>query len=262
MSDTPRSAAEEAVFGRRSGASSWALALTLQIGCAVALLALAKARGPTDARRLSETMVEFVAPPPRRHEAPPPPPPAPPAPPPPPRVRPRPVARPQPPLPTPAPPPPTVSEAPPVMTAPGHGAGERVATGHNTDFRGGNVAQGAQGNAPEAPPAPPTPPAPPAQRGPIQLPESGDPPEPASANATPEYPAEARAQGVEATVIATLVINEEGRVMRVIIRRGHPLFDEVVRATLLTWRYTPARVAGEAVEVYWNVRVPFRLEEH
>ena len=258
MSATRRHAAEEAVFGRRGGASSWAVALTLQVGAVLALAVVAKVRGPTHARRLTETMVEFVAPPPRPHDTPPPPPP----PPPPPAARPRPVARPAPRAPTPvAPPPPTVSEAPPVMTAPGHGAGERVATGNNSDFHGGAVAQGAQGNAPEAPPAPPAPPAPAVQRGPIQLPESGDPPEPASANATPEYPPEARAQGVEATVIATLVINEEGRVLRVIIRRGHPLFDEVVRTTLLTWRYQPARVAGEAVEVYWNVRVPFRLEE-
>jgi TonB family protein len=77
---------------------------------------------------------------------------------------------------------------------------------------------------------------------------------------TPEYPSDARAQGVEATVIATVVINEQGRVTRVVIRRGHPLFDDVVRQALMSWRYTPARVAGENVEVYWNVRVPFRLE--
>lgn len=138
----------------------------------------------------------------------------------------------------------------------GPGHGERVHTGGNTGYRGGATQQGAQGNAPPvvAPPAP----APP--RGPIQLPEDGSPPEPNNANAPPEYPPEARAQGVEAMVIATVVINAEGRVTRVVIRRGHPLFDDAVRRALMTWRYTPARVAGEAVEVYWNVRVPFRLE--
>lgn len=146
------------------------------------------------------------------------------------------------------------------MTA-GQGRGhDHVPTGNNTGFRGGETQSGAQGNAPPAPPTPPAPPAPP--RGPMQLPEDGSPPEPLDSNVPPEYPVEARAQGVEAVVIVTVVVNEQGRVTRVVIRRGHPLFDEAVRRALMSWRYTPARVAGEAVEVYWNVRVPFRLEEH
>ena len=256
MSDPPPpspNAAEEAIFGRRRGRSSWVLALSVQVVTVAGLLGLAKLRGPAYARKLTETMVEFTAPPPRPHEQPPPPPPPPPAP------RPRPIVRRAPtPAPT-APPPPRASEAPPVMTAPGHSDhGERVVTGHNTDFRGGAVQHGATGNAPEPAPSPPSPPPRP---GPIQLPENGEPPEPLDSNAPPEYPAEARAQGVEVTVIATVVIDESGRVTRVIIRRGHPLFDEAVRHALASWRYRPARVAGEAVEVYWKVRVPFRLDQ-
>jgi TonB family protein len=147
------------------------------------------------------------------------------------------------------------------MTAGQGSRGDRVPTGNNTAFRGGETRQGAQGNAPaEASPAAPEPAPPAPPRGPIQLPEDGTPPEPLDSNVLPEYPADAREQGIEAVVIATVVISTEGRVTRVVIRRGHPLFDDAVRRALLSWRYTPARVAGEAVEVYWNVRVPFRLQ--
>lgn len=83
MSDPPPpspNAAEEAIFGRRRGRSSWVLALSVQVVTVAGLLGLAKLRGPAYARKLTETMVEFTAPPPRPHEQPPPPPPPPPAP--------------------------------------------------------------------------------------------------------------------------------------------------------------------------------------
>ncbi len=253
------SAAEGALFAKRRGVSSTVIAVALQALTIAGLLVVAKVRGDVRARAPTRTMVEFTAPPPRREEPPPPPPPPPPPLPPTPRPRPRPVARPTP-APAPQTPPPAVNEAPPVMTAGQGSRGDRVPTGHNTDFHGGDTRRGAQGNAPpEAQPAPPAPPAPP-PRGPIQLPEDGAPPEPLASNAPPEYPADAREQGVEAMVIATVVIAADGRVTRVVIRRGHPLFDDVVRRALMAWRYTPARVAGEAVEVYWNVRIPFRLQ--
>jgi TonB family protein len=82
---------------------------------------------------------------------------------------------------------------------------------------------------------------------------------PAGGNRPPAYPEAARASGVEGMVIAKIVVTESGSVGSIEILRGHPAFDDAVRAALRTWRFTPAMVEGRPTSVYRIIRVPFRL---
>jgi TonB family protein len=122
---------------------------------------------------------------------------------------------------------------------------------------------------PVAPPTPPPPPEPkpepkpePAvvKKGPIQLPEDADPPVADDDNPQPEYPEAARAAGTTGEVVLKIVIGESGRVERVQVLRGDPLFADAAVAAVKRWRYTPAKVDGESVSCYRVLRIPFRLK--
>lgn len=152
--------------------------------------------------------------------------------------------------------------APHVLAAQGsgNGGGDEMPVGDNNDFQGGAVGGG--GGAPVAPPTPePEPPvhAATGRRGPVQLPEEAVPPE-ALDRPMPAYPETSRRNGVQAEVVARVVVDEDGAVTAVEILRGHPDFDTLVRDALRRWRYRPATVDGQALAVYQIVRVPFRLE--
>ncbi|MBI5516733.1 MAG: TonB family protein [Deltaproteobacteria bacterium] len=189
-------------------------------------------------------------------------------------------AQPQRPLPPPPPPPPSAPRVarpasrpaaraharsaapPPLLTARGGtgSGGDAVPSGDNTDYRGGDLGGGGASPAPAPEALPDAPEAPVAARPPVQVTEDVEPPVPLGDNRRPEYPAAASRAGVQAVVIARLVIAEDGSVSRVEILRGHPDFDEVVAAALRSWRYRPARSDGRAIAVYQLVRIPFRLE--
>ncbi len=113
--------------------------------------------------------------------------------------------------------------------------------------------------APRAAPPPPPPPPPPRPVVPVQVTEAMTPPIPLETNRAPDYPEHARRTGVQATVIAKIVVNEDGSVGTIEILRGHPELDDVVRETLARWRFHPARLEGRPVMAYRIIRVPFRL---
>lgn len=111
----------------------------------------------------------------------------------------------------------------------------------------------------EAPPPPP-PPRPKAE-GPVQLPEQATPPVAVAGNTPPEYPEEARKAGVQAVVIAKIVIRADGSVASVDVLRGPDIFHAAVKAALITWHYEPARLPdGTAISVFRIVQLPFKLE--
>jgi protein TonB len=155
--------------------------------------------------------------------------------------------------------------APHVLAAQGQGPGngDEMPVGDNNDFQGGVVGNG--GGAVEVPrPAPEPEPEPSVhagtgRRGPVQIPEEAVPPV-AVDRPMPAYPEGARRSGVQAEVVARVVIDEDGSVSAVEILRGHPDFDTLVREVLRRWRFRPATVDGHALAVYQIVRVPFRLE--
>jgi TonB family protein len=77
----------------------------------------------------------------------------------------------------------------------------------------------------------------------------------------PEYPAAARALGVEGTVSLELVVDREGRVVeaRVVRAAGHGFDDSALRA-LRGARFRPALREGQAVRVRMPWTIDFRLE--
>nr|WP_044890178.1 energy transducer TonB [Myxococcus hansupus] len=95
---------------------------------------------------------------------------------------------------------------------------------------------------------------------PINLPESGTPPEPLTSNLTPEYPAEARSKGLEGMVILKGVVGVDGRVSNLKVMRGDEPFASAAMAAAKTWRFKPAIVAGQPTAVFRIFKVPFRLK--
>jgi periplasmic protein TonB len=138
----------------------------------------------------------------------------------------------------------------PLAEAPPPGAGQE-------GFTDGVV--GGTGTAPAAPIVPA--PAPARASGPVHLPENASPVVAKSGNAMPAYPEDARKGGVQGAVVAKLVIGSDGAVKSVEILRGPEVFHAVVKATLLSWRFEPARLPdGTAISVFKLVSLPFKLD--
>jgi periplasmic protein TonB len=107
------------------------------------------------------------------------------------------------------------------------------------------------------PPPPPPPPAPKPQ-GPIRITENVTPPSPV-AMPHPPYPAEAKAAGVEGTVVVRFVVAESGAVLNVQAIRGPADLRAICEATVRTWRFSPARLDGQPVSVIKTAPFRFRL---
>jgi TonB family protein len=79
----------------------------------------------------------------------------------------------------------------------------------------------------------------------------------------PSYPLQARAYGVDASVVVLLRVDETGRVSQVkleeITAPGWG-FEEVVRNTVKQWRFEPARVEGRAVPRVYRRTLTFEAE--
>ncbi len=77
----------------------------------------------------------------------------------------------------------------------------------------------------------------------------------------PTYPEVALRQGIEkATVIFQVVIDRHGRVKRPQVLRCTPPgrgFEEPAVKAVKKWRYEPAQVDGDPVDVYFTVEVTF-----
>lgn len=133
-----------------------------------------------------------------------------------------------------------LSEAPPT---------DQGQTGYLTGVVGGT------GTGEYAPPPPPPPPPP----KPKVISKPSQPIKDANFQ-MPEYPRAARRAGIEATVIARIHVRADGNVAKVEILEGPEVFHEAVREALMTWHYTPARLAdGTPTSDTHIVRVPFKL---
>jgi protein TonB len=111
--------------------------------------------------------------------------------------------------------------------------------------------------------APPPPPPPvirqkPVAKKPIRLTE--DMPKPVQlVMKTPEYPAAAKAAGIEGVVIVRYVIAEDGSVRDVKALKGPPELQQGCVETVKTWRFQPIIVDGSPVAVVRMARFPFRI---
>jgi len=82
------------------------------------------------------------------------------------------------------------------------------------------------------------------------------------AQLAPRYPAALRESGVEGRVVATFVVDAEGRARDVEAQASHAAFAQAVREVLPRWRFRPARdAAGQAVAASVRQVFRFRMED-
>src|SRR6266850_1883072 len=76
----------------------------------------------------------------------------------------------------------------------------------------------------------------------------------------PIYPAIAQTARVQGVVILEAIIDERGLVKSVSVLRSIPLLDRAAEDAVRQWRFTPARLNGEAVPVVMTVTVRFTID--
>jgi len=142
-------------------------------------------------------------------------------------------------------------------------------TGDNTDYRGGNIsntgvrtALGGTGNVGARDAGVRVADSGVGERvgrsGAIPVPEDGPPLVPLE-RPTPEYPASARANGVQGTVLIGVIIGEDGHVLQAVALRGPEELRENARQAALRWRFRPYIVEGLAVRIRYVIPFPFEL---
>lgn len=113
--------------------------------------------------------------------------------------------------------------------------------------------------SPTVAPAPESPRARIAESGPAHESDVDERATPLSGNAKPPYPPEAKSAGVEGVVFVRFVVGVDGVVRNVKVLKGPEVFWQVCVATLMAWRFEPARKDGKPVEVVRTARIPFRI---
>ncbi len=78
-----------------------------------------------------------------------------------------------------------------------------------------------------------------------------------------KYPLEARQRGLEGEVMVEMLISKDGKVERVEVSNAtDKLFaDEAIRAAMLM-KFTPAKLTGEPVRIWFTQQVKFKLNQH
>ncbi len=77
----------------------------------------------------------------------------------------------------------------------------------------------------------------------------------------PVYPAEARAQGVEGTVVLAATISKDGTVQDLHGISGPPTLAAAAVDAVSQWTYKPYMLNGNPVQVRTTITVNFRLSE-
>lgn len=77
----------------------------------------------------------------------------------------------------------------------------------------------------------------------------------------PPYPPALRGSGIEGTVMLQVRIDRRSRTNDpVILESPHPILALAAAQQVKEWRYRPAEVDGQKVDVYYSVRLDFRAE--
>jgi protein TonB len=117
---------------------------------------------------------------------------------------------------------------------------------------------------PVAPPAPAPAPAPPAKaapKDPIRVRIGGLVQQGRLVHeVTPLYPPLARAARNSGQVELMAIIGTDGTVRQLQVLKGHPLLTQAALDAVRQWRYRPATLNGDPVEVLTNITVMFRLQ--
>lgn len=179
----------------------------------------------------------------------------------PPEPAPPPVAQPAPPPPAPLPPPPKKEQpAPKPAAKPTPKPKPAPSTTSTTPVP-------AQENSQEVKPAPaplPPPTAAAPQAPPAPARTSASEASYAATNRTPPYPRISLTNGEEGTVVLRVLVTAEGTAGAVEIKSssGFTLLDESARKTVMTWRFKPATIDGKPVSEWYQVPIPFKLQNN
>lgn len=75
----------------------------------------------------------------------------------------------------------------------------------------------------------------------------------------PEYPAYAKQRGVQGTVVVEIEVDEEGRPVKGVVRKGPRELMLSALGYALEWRFEPATWNGKAVKARFHLTMPFKL---
>jgi protein TonB len=131
-----------------------------------------------------------------------------------------------------------------------------------TFTRPGNLAaieQGGAGSVDGVGIAETAPPPPAGKTPPVRLHQGIEPPK-KIVDVAPLYPPLARASHVEGIVILEVVIDEHGEVTSTRVLRSMRLLDQAAVDAVRGWKFSPARLNGEAIPVVMTVTVNFTLK--
>jgi protein TonB len=76
----------------------------------------------------------------------------------------------------------------------------------------------------------------------------------------PGYPAEAKSEGVEGTVVVQFLVTPSGTVGDVRVVRGDPRLSAAVVEAVKRWRFEPGTFQGRPVAMWRSASFPFRLK--
>ena len=106
---------------------------------------------------------------------------------------------------------------------------------------------------PQAPPAPPAPPA--KTDGSISASYS-------ASNAKPVYPTMSKRMGEQGTVMLRVLVKSDGSAANVEVKSssGFPRLDQSAVEAVKSWRFNPATLDGKPVDEWYQVPIPFKLQ--
>jgi protein TonB len=94
---------------------------------------------------------------------------------------------------------------------------------------------------------------------PIRLPEDAIAPQPLPSNIPPDYPQESRKKGLTGEVMLKVIIDTNGKVLKIEVLRGEEPFKSAAVAAVKKWQYTPAYYNNKPITVYRIIKIPFKL---
>ena len=109
--------------------------------------------------------------------------------------------------------------------------------------------------APKAAP-PPAPPAPSARTD-VSISASYS-----ASNAKPAYPTMSKRMGEQGTVVLRVLVKSDGSAGNVEVKSssGFPRLDQSAVEAVKSWRFNPATLDGKAVDEWYQVPIPFKLQ--
>lgn len=86
----------------------------------------------------------------------------------------------------------------------------------------------------------------------------------AASNRLPPYPRLSQSNNEEGTVLLRVLVKADGTAGAIEIKKssGYPLLDKSASTTVQTWRFTPATVNGKPVDEWYEVPIPFKLQNN